>query len=45
MTAGTVVTVRGPVEPSALGVTLPHEHLFLNLENWWVENSWKGFFE
>ena len=37
MTAGTVVTVRGPVEPSALGVTLPHEHLFLNLENWWVE--------
>jgi phosphotriesterase-related protein len=37
MTTGSVVTVRGPVDPAALGMTLTHEHLFLNLENWWVE--------
>ena len=26
-----VMTVRGPVDASTLGVTLPHEHVFLNL--------------
>ena len=29
--AGKVLTVRGPVEPEALGVTLSHEHLFIDL--------------
>jgi predicted metal-dependent phosphotriesterase family hydrolase len=24
-----VETVRGPVDPGALGVTLPHEHVFI----------------
>jgi phosphotriesterase-related protein len=28
---GTILTLRGPVEPSALGRTLMHEHLLLNL--------------
>jgi predicted metal-dependent phosphotriesterase family hydrolase len=26
-----VITVRGPVDASTLGITLPHEHVFLNL--------------
>lgn len=26
-----VMTVRGPVDASTLGITLPHEHVFLNL--------------
>jgi predicted metal-dependent phosphotriesterase family hydrolase len=26
-----VMTVRGPIPPSQLGLTLPHEHIFLNL--------------
>jgi phosphotriesterase-related protein len=26
-----VMTVRGPVDPDTLGITLPHEHVFLNL--------------
>jgi Phosphotriesterase family len=29
--AGRVQTVLGPVAPEALGITLPHEHLFLDL--------------
>ena len=29
--SGKVLTVRGPVTPEDLGVTLPHEHLFLDL--------------
>ncbi len=29
--SGTIQTVRGPVAPSDLGVTLPHEHLLCNL--------------
>ena len=28
--AGSVMTVDGPVAPSALGMTLPHEHLYIN---------------
>jgi phosphotriesterase-related protein len=28
---GKVLTINGPVEPAALGVTLPHEHLFIHL--------------
>lgn len=35
--AGFVMTVRGPVDPSDLGVTLTHEHLFLQLANWFIE--------
>ncbi|MCC7463142.1 MAG: aryldialkylphosphatase [Gammaproteobacteria bacterium] len=30
--AGKVLTVRGPVEPSALGRTLMHEHVFVNFQ-------------
>lgn len=29
--AGKVLTVKGPIEPDQLGVTLHHEHLFLDL--------------
>ena len=29
--AGKVLTVRGPIDPSGLGMTLMHEHLFLDL--------------
>ena len=29
--AGKVMTVRGPIEPSQLGVTLPHEHIFSDI--------------
>lgn len=28
--SGKVMTVNGPVDPSQLGVTLPHEHIFIN---------------
>lgn len=28
-----IMTVRGPIEPSALGVTLAHEHLYCNLSH------------
>ena len=27
--AGRVMTVRGPIDPGQLGITLMHEHLFL----------------
>ncbi len=27
---GSIVTVTGPIDPEALGVTLPHEHLFID---------------
>ena len=36
--AGTVMTVRGPVPASALGFTLPHEHTRCVL--WHVPNRW-----
>lgn len=32
-----VETVRGPISPDELGVTLPHEHLLAELTVWWVE--------
>lgn len=37
MTAEKVNTVLGPVSPEDLGITLPHEHLFVHTENWYVE--------
>src|SRR5262245_42929673 len=33
-----VQTVRGPVDPSALGFTLPHEHTQIAL--WHIANRW-----
>ena len=33
-----VMTVLGPVEPSAIGFTLPHEHTQISL--WHVANRW-----
>jgi predicted metal-dependent phosphotriesterase family hydrolase len=33
-----VMTVRGPVEPSALGFTLPHEHTQISL--WHIQDRW-----
>ncbi len=36
MSVGKVLTVLGPVDPQDLGVVLPHEHLFLQLDNWFV---------
>ena len=29
---GKVMTVKGPIAPGALGVTLPHEHLFMDFQ-------------
>jgi len=37
-TPGQVQTVLGPVAPSELGFTLPHEHTKCSL--WWIENRW-----
>lgn len=38
MSAGKVHTVRGEVEPNQLGLTLPHEHLFVRImEGWFVQ--------
>ena len=33
-TAGTVMTVTGPVASGELGLTLPHEHVFFDLGTW-----------
>ncbi len=33
-TAGSVMTVTGPVGPGELGLTLPHEHVFFDLSTW-----------
>ncbi|MHB1357695.1 MAG: phosphotriesterase family protein [Anaerolineae bacterium] len=33
-----VMTVLGPVEVSTLGITLPHEHLFIDLRNQYTES-------
>jgi predicted metal-dependent phosphotriesterase family hydrolase len=38
MTGPHVQTVRGPIDPSALGVTLPHEHTAIAL--WHIANRW-----
>jgi phosphotriesterase-related protein len=32
--AGSIVTVDGRIDPSDLGVTLPHEHMFADASNW-----------
>ncbi len=37
-TPGQIQTVLGPVAPSDLGFTLPHEHTKCSL--WWIENRW-----
>ena len=31
---GSIVTVNGQIEPDELGMTLTHEHTFINMENW-----------
>ena len=31
--AGKILTVRGPIEPAALGPTLMHEHIFIDFQN------------
>ena len=38
MTDGHVQTVRGPIEPGSLGVTLPHEHTAISL--WHIPARW-----
>lgn len=37
--AGTIVTVEGPIDPDDLGVTITHEHTFVDLANGWFEES------
>lgn len=32
---GKIVTVTGPIEPSELGQTMIHEHIFVDLQPWW----------
>ena len=34
---GKVITVLGPIEAEALGLTLCHEHLLISLLVWWLE--------
>jgi predicted metal-dependent phosphotriesterase family hydrolase len=38
MSAPRVQTVRGPIDPADLGVTLPHEHTAISL--WHIANRW-----
>ena len=38
MTDARVQTVRGPIDPAALGFTLPHEHTAIAL--WHIKNRW-----
>ncbi len=38
MTEPRVQTVRGPIDPASLGVTLPHEHTAISL--WHIANRW-----
>jgi len=38
VTDGHVQTVRGPIDPSTLGFTLPHEHTAISL--WHIPNRW-----
>lgn len=33
--AGTIMTVRGPIDPSQLGPTMMHEHLFMDVRGRW----------
>jgi len=35
--AGKAQTVLGPVDPDDLGITLPHEHLLIDLSIWFVD--------
>jgi len=34
---GKAMTVLGPVDPQELGITLPHEHLFIDGSCWWYD--------
>ncbi len=36
---GKVMTVLGPIEPEALGITLTHEHLLIDLRVWCEESE------
>jgi phosphotriesterase-related protein len=36
VSAGTIQTVRGPISPGEAGVTLAHEHLYLDLRSAWA---------
>jgi predicted metal-dependent phosphotriesterase family hydrolase len=38
VTDGRIETVRGPIDPVSLGVTLPHEHTAISL--WHIPNRW-----
>lgn len=31
------MTVLGPISPDRLGITLPHEHILIDLRCWWVD--------
>ena len=35
--SGKIQTVLGLIDPSELGITLPHEHLFIELGLWFKE--------
>lgn len=41
--SGTVMTVAGPADPGELGITLPHEHVFIDQSTPYVDKSrWKA---
>jgi phosphotriesterase-related protein len=35
--SGRIITVDGPIEPDEVGVTLPHEHVFVNTADAWYQ--------
>ncbi len=39
MTRGSVITVRGPVDPEVLGPVMTHEHLFMDSRQFWDPSS------
>ena len=34
-----IMTVLGPVEADSIGITLPHEHIFIDIRNQFTEFS------
>jgi phosphotriesterase-related protein len=42
---GMVLTVRGPIRPDQLGVTLPHEHLYIQIWELPARNDYAGQLE
>ena len=42
MGVGEVMTVRGPVAPTDVGITTMHDHVFLDSSVWWLPESFES---